>query len=382
MLIGEAGSRYVISMIGRAAAVFGKSEEWNDYLWGRRYSEMFGARRFDPQRPFVIDDSRDTVLVFFHGLGDVAYGIPFFRALRTALNANGKKLIAAAEVRGFDVSNSAAENFLLELKKFDLFDEVITYKGSRAQYWKFYDWSSLDAKFGKETQILPFIYPTTHKMLTRLDAISWQYGIDLKISDYHLDIASQQPSPAFLEFIGGVKLAGPPVLVHFDARSSNYLYPYVENVVRHLIDRGQHVISLTPHELQSPSFTVLPVGKLSVLDTLRFIATLKLPIISISSISWPLSLIAKNEILGFFHLRSSDPHQFIHPRMRMFAASPYSARVSERVHLARPFRDFETWPDKRWLVEYNPRFMIQESERFLDEHSSSLPSPGSLPGQS
>lgn len=346
------------------AHAVGAQEAFEDAYGAWRYSGVFGARAFDPRQPFQISFERDVALAFFHGLGDIAYGLPFYRALGARLRANGRRLIAASEVSAYGVSNAQASSLLSELAGIGVFDEVLTYRGMPAEYWKFHDWTMLDVRVDATAQILPFIYPTARHHRSRLAAIAWQHGIQADAADYHLDLGARAPSAALSSLLQ-TKLSGPPVLIHFDARSSGYRYPYIDVVIEFLVSRGFHVLSLTSHDFSSPLYTVLPVGRLSVFDTLQLLSAWRPKVISVNSLTWPLAMMTKLDLLGFYMLRGDDGHQFAFPTMRMFSPSSHSAAMNPSVRHARRTADYVVRPQASGLIDYRPGFVLRQVRDFL-----------------
>jgi hypothetical protein len=375
-----------------------------------RVSDIYGSRK------------KDVILVFYHGIGDVLYGLNFFIALKEYLKKENRLLIAAFDINQNNLSNSVALNYV---QLFFQFDRVIRYVGSEARYWKSYNTIDIFHRLDRaKVLVLPFHYEDYACDFSREYNIFRHFKYPKKTSrsdakQNFLRQSIQRERRVYQTDRDGLKTN--LVIIHLETRSGNWSSSEVGDLLKSLersaasmsldinviiIDGGLGSYNLVfPARKRTGKRTLVRLTKNSTRITSRpssksveFIAQVKMRtskfnnidvtfidpkrhsaeeichivssaqlVCAVNSFLWPLTGLLGVPLLGVHYLDSPNGACFRAPNIvRMLTANRHVARsfggcdAIEGVHYTRA-------SDNRSIIEWRASYIVENILRVLNK---------------
>lgn len=353
----------------------------------RRYvtGELYARERFGGTPYYDIARIRATrpvdglALIFFIGLGDYLLATPAIEALRMA---HPGLPIYAYVSNNADRFNSPLVATMARNNRH--IDAVFTYRGGPSRHWTEYDFRDCLKNVPKNFIILPMIYSTDPGAFHRVMSLLESFRLPAR-----LPVPLPVLEPASLSETGAATLneinerlirqsSGPVVCCHFGTRSSNYLYPHRDEVVRGLVRSGYGVMTLSGTEVEDPSVVAVDVGQIAVSDTIELLRALKqsgcdIYCLSVNSVMWPLSAGLKIFNLGLHIFEDNTVHQYVYPNTFVLSQYYYPRLSPSRVFVA-PERMFNDRTAENGLVvsDFAPELVLQCFEQMVGMASGTV----------
>lgn len=341
-------------MKNRIKKVFKKLYQFEkvvDYIYWKKYKFSFNNKYPNPIFGFNINFKKDLYLVFFCGMGDFLYGMPLYLELKKRLEKNNCNLIAYIAKNNSMTNNP--KNYKIA-KECGCFSEVKIFQGFDRGYWKYYDWSIVT--FDNNKQILPFIYCTSYFEKHRVISILKQYKI--KTNNLELSYPEIKLSNELLKLVKVIKQKQKVLLLHFDTRSGNYKYKYLDKLIEYLCKNNYFVITCTESDYKNKNLYNLKVNDYSIGEIISFLKQTKILTIAINSIFWPLCRFANNKLIALHYLKSKDGHQFyydnmifVSPEKKCIEKIGKGILVEENIH-------YEIYKKNSYMIEYKPEYIL------------------------
>ena len=318
------------------------SRRLRHYVTGELYSRgrFGGTPYYDIARIRRTRPVDGLALVFFIGLGDYLFATPAIEALRMAYP--GLPIYAYVS-SNTDQVNSPLVAVMARTNRH--IDAVFTYRGRPGRHWTEYDFRDCLQGIPENFIILPMIYSTNPDAFHRVTSLyeSFQLPVRLPVPLPVLEPSTlSAAATAILAEIGARLLrpsAGPIVCCHFGTRSSNYLYPHRDAVVRGLLRSGYGVVTLSEIGFEDPALVAIDVSTIAPNDTIGLLRALKqrgldVYCISVNSVMWPLSSGLKIYNLGLHIFEDRSVHQYVYPNIFILTQYHYPRLSPSRVFLA------------------------------------------------
>jgi glycosyltransferase involved in cell wall biosynthesis len=311
-------------------------------------------------------------LIFFMGLGDYLIATPMLEALRRAYR---DLPIYAYASNTMDEINSPLLAGMLRGNP--NIDQVFVYRGRQTKYWKDYDFSDAAKDIPANFLILPVIYNDTDRMVPhRVASLQQTFGLPQvwpiprpvlypgPLSDpAQAVLRAIRRTTATHEFRG-------IVCCHFDVRSSGYVYPHGERLIRGLIAKGYLVVSFSRVSLANDGLIVVDVATITPNDTAGMLTALKadampLCMATVNSMMWAMSAGLDIPNLGLQNVHAAAMHQFLYPNIHVITNHRHPHIPPERLFPA-PSGSFTEEPSASGLtfVTYRAGFVLDCFDRF------------------
>lgn len=260
--------------------------------WGNKFHRSEDIMRFnerlapDEKVTFDIHDLvyknkiRGVSLIFFMGLGDYLFATPFIAKLRTEFPT---LQIQALVSDGKDMNNNPS---VAELLRVDPnVNDVTFYSGKRSALsesdWRNYDYSDAFRKAKPDFVCIPVIYE--YGPHTRSRALSLCETFSLNKPDSTTPIIYQRRSnnSYIKELLKRIRDEGKEsdsinlVFFHLETRSTNYVYPHIEELIQAISTENCLSISVSPSILYIKSHIHIDISKLTISDSIAFLAMLQ-----------------------------------------------------------------------------------------------------------
>lgn len=224
---------------------------------------------FDLERALTTSpEIKRLALVFFMGMGD------FYMIAKSILLLHKRfpniKLDAYVS-KNIDGNNSPKVGECLEV--FDCIDNIYYYSGHKTGFFWNYDYTDVFAMVMNDTLVLPMIYD--HTKLSRTETVCDFYSIPYEKYQNRLPYIPSFPptenaKKAFEQIKNLSKKSKAIVFCQFQTRSSNYVYPYAEELVSQLIADDFFVVSYDKVNITNSNFLQLPES-ISINDTISLL---------------------------------------------------------------------------------------------------------------
>lgn len=323
-----------------------------------------GTTYYDIARVCSVRRVDGLALIFFIGLGDYLLATPFIEALRLA--HPGLLIYAFASTSTNLVSSGLVAPMLRANRHIDA---VFTYRGRPSTHWLDYDFRDCLKDVPRNFIILPVIYSIDPAALHRVTSLleAFNLPVRLPILPPILETSELSPSGAQIlaEITGCMSPNASPAIVccHFGTRSSKYLYPHRNELVRSLVRSGYIVVALTEVDVADPNVVPVDIGQVTMLDTIEILRSLKadghdLYIVSVNSVMWPVSSGLDITNLGLHIYMDSSIHQYIYPNIYIVTQHIYTTVSPSRVFLAPPGRYEQQETELGVFTDYDADFVI------------------------
>lgn len=327
------------------------------YVTGAIYqrARFGGTPYYDIARMREIRQVDGLALIFFLGLGDYLFTTPVIEALRIA--HPGIPIYAYASTHADHVNSPLVAGMLRHNRHIDA---VFTYAGSPRGHWTEYDFRDGLKDIPRNFLILPMIYNTDAEACHRVTSLfeTFRLPVPLPVPLPILEpVNLSSPAAVVLAEIrerAAARNARAVVFCHFGTRSSNYLYPYRDDVVRRLAQAGYLAVTLSDNGVDDRLAMPVDIGAISPGDTIEMLRALRqddrrLYCLSVNSVMWPISAGLEIPNLGLHIFEDWTIHQYVYlntfvltqyyyPRLppgRVFIAPEGTYRVQEARSLMR-----------------------------------------------
>ncbi len=353
------------------------------FYWGQfRYASRDAMRRspYGGVPYYAIDAARRNrrvdgiALVFFMGLGDYLMATPMIEALHLA---HPDLLIYAYVSSSSDSVNSPLVVHLLRANP--VIDQVFTYRGRPGLRWFDYNFRDALRSIPENFLILPVVYEIAPAILHRETTLFETFGlpVSLPVQGPLLNLPDELTASAeamLTEIRQRLRSSSPSriVCVHLSARSSGYVYPELENLLRGLLAEGCLVINFAVSEFTDQNLIDIDVTKITPNDTIVLLRALKgagMPLccVTVNSLLWPISagLGLKNLGLHIFHDESI--HQYHFPNIFVISRYVYP-RISPSRQFRAPIGSYRESMSKSGvlLTDFDPVFVLECFRRFIE----------------
>jgi len=324
-----------------------------------------GAPYYDIARIRRARQVDGLALIFFMGLGDYLFATPAIEALRLAFP--GLPIYAYAS-SSHDAVNSPLVGPMLRANRY--IDAVFSYRGRPGRRWTDYDFRDCLKDVPKNFVILPVIYDVDPLVFHRVTSVMETFNLPVRWPVPPPILEPARMSPAVAEILAEIRrcarghAARGVVCCHFDTRSSNYVYPGRDEVVRGLIETGYAVVSLTELKAPHPGAITIDVARITPEDTIELLRALRaeirnLYILSVNSVMWPISSALGIANLGLHLFLDMSVHQYLYPNIFVVTRHAYPRISPSRMFVA-PEEGYEETPARNGpvLTNFAPRFVL------------------------
>jgi len=300
-------------------------------------------------------------LIFFMGLGDYLFATPAIEALRLAFP--GLLIYAYASSSG-DAVNSPLVGQMLRTNRY--IDAVFSYRGRPGRRWIDYDFRDCLKDVPKNFVILPVIYDVDPLVFHRVTSVMETFNLPVRWPVPTPILEPARMSPAVTGILADISrhAARGVVCCHFDTRSSGYIYPGRDAVVRGLIEAGYAVVSLTELKVRHPGAVTIDVARITPDDTIELLRALRaeirnLYILSVNSVMWPISSALGIANLGLHLFLDMSIHQYLYPNIFVVSRHAYPRISASRMFVA-PESEYEetSAPNGPVLTNFAPGFVL------------------------
>jgi hypothetical protein len=352
---------------------------WNWRL-GRYTSDDVSRRGAYGGRPYYdIARVRRTrqvdglALVFFIGLGDYLLATPAIEGLRLA---HPGLLIYAYVSDSKDAMNSPLVAHLLRVNRH--IDAVFTYRGRARPRWFDYDFHDCLKDVPKHFLILPVIYDIDPMAFHRVTAVLEAFNLPVRWPIPPPILEQEELSPAASAKLGEIRQcasrhsARAVVCCHFDTRSSAYVYPRGDDVVRGLTRAGYVVVAFSASGVSDASVVSVDVASITPSDTIGLLRMLKgdacpLYIVSVNSVMWPISAALGIANLGLHIFHDPSIHQYLYPNIYVVTRYAYPRVSPSRMFVAQYGASGEQRSESGTvLVTFDARYVLDCFADMLD----------------
>jgi Glycosyl transferases group 1 len=313
-------------------------------------------------------------LIFFMGLGDYLIATPVLEALRKAY---ADLPIYAYASSTLDEVNSPLLAGMLRGNP--NIDRVFVYRGKAKKFSKDYDFTDAAKDIPGNFLILPVLFNNTDRMVPHRTASLLQtFGLP-QIWPVPRPVLYpeplSEPAQAILRDVrrrvASRDVRG-VVCCHFDVRSSGYVYPYAETLVRGLITAGYLVMSFSKLDIEDGGLHVVDVTTITPNDTAEILTALRagpppLLMVTVNSMMWAMSAGLDIPNLGLQTFHDTAMHQYTYPNISVITNRRYSQMLlPERLFVARS-RSYSEEQSGTGLtfVNYRARFVLDCFKRFV-----------------
>lgn len=345
----------------------------NPDFGGKAYYDIEGQFR---DKPFA------GIALFIHlGIGDYLMATALFEELR--------RLHPDLPIWAFipETSDNVASAHNVHLARNNpIFNSVQTFSGRPViEDWKKYGIDDGLKKVPKDFGAFRVIYgtdvPVWHRTTAVFEALSLPVPLPTPRPIVR-PVPLTENGAALLRSVRDVLGEAPRrvALCHFDTRSSDYLYPHGDLVIRGLIAVGWVVVTLTPTEMTAPELVVTDVTRLTPNDTIELLRALKhdghtVGIASVNSVLWPVSACLEIPNLGMHIYPDDRIHHYIYPNIRVVSQYAYPRVPPHQLVLVRSRSDFAERPCPRahTVTDYAPEFVVAEFQAMMRDEDARHP---------
>ncbi len=355
-------------------------------------SRFGGLPYYDIERARQVRRVGGLALVFFMGLGDYLMATPVIEALH--LTYPDLPIYAYASSTTDDVNSPLLVHLLRHNPNISA---TFVYRGRITTNWKNYDFRDALKDIPADFLILPVIYDVDPDVWHRVTSVTETFGLPVTLpvsppvvpptplrkagqavldqirarlneriragTDAPTDSADGSPNLA----LAGI------VVCHFKARSSGYEYPYADQIVQGLIDRGYFVIAFSEANVQHPSLLTVDVSQIAPADTIAILRDLKasgqpLFMVSVNSVMWPISAAIGIPNLGIHVFFDVTIHQYLYSNIFVVTHHAYPKVSPCRLFLVTSAQDQVERRTAKGLVftDYSPGFVLNAFTRMTE----------------
>lgn len=308
------------------------------------------------------------IAIIMHvGMGDYLMASPMFEALRQA----HPDLPIRAYVS--DSTDNVASALVVHLARNNpVFQSVHTFSGRPRDYWKEYDIADALGKIPEDFAALRLVYDTEPQVWHRTTTLFQTFGLPVYPPvprPFVRPVPLSENAATLLRSIR--ELAGEKpariVLCHLDTRSSEYMYPYVDDLLSRLLNTGYTVLTLTATGLTDPKLVPIDVSRLTPNDTIELLRALRddghiLGILSVNSVVAIFSACLNIPNLCLQLFRDESCHHYHYPNIRVVTQYVYPRLSPHQIVWARSPADYVERPSRLTgkITDYMPQFVVDQ----------------------
>lgn len=226
--------------------------------------------RFDIAKALeLFPQTKRLGLIFFMGIGDYFYSTNFIEQLHKQFPSLA---FDAYVSETFDANNSPLVAQCLTQNPY--IDRIILYPGknARPELWKNYDYSQCYKLASDDTLLLPMIYEYEPYVLSRTFTLCDTFNLPIPNTNIKPIIYNYPPTEQVLNLFNQYKSEmNKVVFVQGSNRSSNFCYPFHDELVKKLLDLGFFVITVEKTELKSPRLLTIDIKKFKITESISLI---------------------------------------------------------------------------------------------------------------
>jgi hypothetical protein len=339
-----------------------------------RRSPYGGTPYYDINRARRNRQVDGLALVFFMGLGDYLMATPMIEALRLA---HPDLPMYAYASSGSDRTNSPLLIHLLRANP--MFDQVFVYRGNPGLRWVDYDFRDALRNIPKDFLILPVVYENVPGVQHRETSLFETFGLTVRLPVRGPLLYSgpglTEPAAVLQTAIGRrIKTSSARRIVccHLGARSSGYLYPEGEELLRRLLAENCLVIYFGTSGIADENLIDVDVATITPNDTILILQSLKndapsLCAVSVNSFMWPISAGLGLRNLGLHIFFDEGIHQYLYPNIFVITQHNYPRVSPSRLFLAPPGSYRESLSKTNInLTDFDPEFVVSCFRQFIE----------------
>lgn len=310
--------------------------------------------------------AKGLALVFYMGMGDYLFTTPLIEALRKEYP---NICFQAYASKTSDSTNSPLVGKLLEYDP--NFNAVYHYDGRRTSAqdydWRNYDYSDAIRKAPNDFLVVPVIYEnnatTRHRVYSLFDTFGLARPNDPLPPILHMPSRIpahvQELADSIIRSVGDKYRC--VVCLQLEARSSNYAYPYGNELALKLEESGFFVVSFSPITHKSDNTICVDLSKFSIMDSIQLLAVLKnkiddkLKLLTVTSVFGSVSSALKIDNLQMWHMEDEAVHALWFPNIHIVANRDYPAIPKEAISVF-PYADREVSSQGRY--NYLPTSLV------------------------
>ena len=211
-------------------------------------------------------------LIFFMGIGDYFYATNFIQKLKQSYP---NIILEAFVSRNFDGNNSPLVGKCLKTNP--NIAKVTYYDGHKnMEFWKNYDYAACYSLVNKDTLLLPMLYQYNGSVSSRTDTLCHTFGLERPIINPRPILYDYSPRPHVIEDFKKIKKRlNKVVFIQMTSRSTNFHYPYTDEIIKCLLDRGYFVLSVEPTTLVHDNLFVIDFSKYTITDSISLVKMIK-----------------------------------------------------------------------------------------------------------
>jgi hypothetical protein len=302
-------------------------------------------------------------LIFFMGLGDYFFSTPLLAALRRRFP---ELAIHAYVSKNFDSHNSPLVGKLLQQDP--NIDRVEYYDGKPSNSdWRNYDYSEVLNRAPDGFLVIPMIYDhgarVRHRVLSLFKTFSLPKPRSISRPIVH---TPSRPGAEVEEVLRRVLAARKAnrreiVFLQLEARSSNYTYPYADELAIQLVKSGYVIVSATPLSVSGSGIIVVDTKKLSITDSIHLLRLIheavgeELTLLTITSVFGSVSTALEIINLQMWHFDDPTMHTLWYPNIHLIAKQDNPAIPQNCITVATE-KDYSL--NRHGYIDYKPEFVI------------------------
>mgnify|MGYP000053699482 FL=1 len=305
-------------------------------------------------------------LVFFMGIGDYFYATNFIEILKKEY----PNLILDAYVsKNFDGNNSPLVGKCLETNP--NIDKVYYYDGHQnIEYWKNYDYSECYNLKSDDTLILPMVYEHNEYVSSRTETLCKTFNLPEPlinplpiIYDYE---DSEEIKSLFNQYRDKMDKV---VFIQMSARSSNFTYPFVDEIIEQLLDDGFFVISVEKTNIVNSKLLVIDIKKYTINDSISLVRMIKnyhIPICFLTTISCFASISSALQIPNLCMQHTYDPciSSVYYSNIYLVVNKKYNQIPADRTFICPQYKIKEVENSNNLIYSYD--FIVTAFHKFMN----------------
>ncbi|MDE1901739.1 MAG: hypothetical protein KGI37_08860 [Alphaproteobacteria bacterium] len=322
---------------------------------------------FDIDRAVAKMEVKGIALIFFMGLGDYIFttplltalwhkfpGIPLHAFISTATDKNNSALIKDLIIHNPHI------------------DHIHFYDGQRTedsvQDWRNYDYTEALKKVPEQFLAIPLFYgydtSVRHRVYSLFDTFSLARTAHVLPPEIHLSaVPATSVSLFFQRIMSALHNGGRGIVfVQLDARSTSYVYPYIDVIVDRLVDLGFVVISVTPLTTNKENRVfVVDFTQFKIIDSIHLLKMLadaageKIALLTVTSVFGSVSAGLGIRNVQMWHADDEMMPTMWYPVHHVIARRDYPALPQESITVAPP-SEYEI--NSSGLVDYRADFVV------------------------
>jgi hypothetical protein len=312
--------------------------------------------------------ARGLALVFFMGMGD------YF--LITPVVAEIKRLYPQVPLHAYvstlsDKNNSPLVGELMAHNPH--IDRIVSYNGRRDQHydvnWRNYNYEDVFTTAPRDFLTVPIIYEyhggMRHRVLAAFETFGLRRLCEAPRPLIHLP---KNPSAKVLALIETIRQKFKDlrrkgiVVLQLEARSSDYAYPYADELAENLCRQGYMVVSFSPLTVRDEACLVIDIKQCPITDSIYLLKLLAaefgdaFSLLTVVSVFWAVSAGLQIRNIGMQHFYDEAVHNVWYPNIHVISHFNYPAIPEDRLCLAAA-ADFAL--NDRQQADFKPAFVLR-----------------------